>query len=129
MLRTEAGQVVFAGDSGAGPHWRDIRTRLGPPSVALLPIGAYEPRWLMSPVHMNPAEAVAAHRALGAHRSIGMHFGTFQLTDEAIDAPLQALRKALANPGAPEPGAPEPDAFVTHDFGETRLYQLQASIP
>ncbi len=129
MLRTEAGQVLFAGDSGAGPHWRDIRTRLGPPSVALLPIGAYEPRWLMSPVHMNPAEAVAAHRALGAHRSIGMHFGTFQLTDEAIDAPLQALRKALANPGAPEPGAPEPDAFVTHDFGETRLYQLQASIP
>jgi L-ascorbate metabolism protein UlaG (beta-lactamase superfamily) len=114
MIGAEAGRVLFAGDSGAGHHWDEIRTRIGPPDVALLPVGAYEPRWFMGPVHMNPADAVEAHFALGAHRSIGMHFGTFQLTDEAIDAPLQALEAAM----------PEPGVFTAHGFGETRLYEL-----
>ena len=109
-----SGRVLFAGDSGAGPHWDDIRRRLGAPDLALLPIGAYEPRWMMAPVHMNPAEAVAAHRALGACRSVGMHFGTFQLTDEAIDAPTRALA-ALGEPG-----------FDTLGFGETRVVRLGA---
>lgn len=110
----KAGRVLFAGDSGAGPHWDEVRRRLGAPDLALLPIGAYEPRWMMAPVHMNPAEAVAAHRALGARRSVGMHFGTFQLTDEAIDAPTQALT-ALGEP-----------AFDTLGFGETRVIPLGA---
>ncbi len=95
MIEAGGMKLFFAGDSGAGEHWSAIQARLGAPDVALLPIGAYEPRWMMQPVHMNPAEAVAAHDALGARQSIGMHFGTFHLTDEAIDAPvatLQALR-------------------------------------
>jgi L-ascorbate metabolism protein UlaG (beta-lactamase superfamily) len=116
MVRTGAGTVLFAGDSGAGPHWGDIRARLGAPDVALLPIGAYEPRWFMAPVHMNPAEAVEAHLALGARRSVGMHFGTFQLTDEAIDAPLLALEAARQALGV--------DAFGTLGFGETGVYEL-----
>lgn len=116
MLRSAETRVLFAGDSGAGPHWADIRARLGAPDVALVPIGAYEPRWIMAPVHMNPEEAVAAHLALEARRSVGMHFGTFQLTDEAIDAPLEALAAAKAAARLPE------DAFVTHGFGETRVY-------
>jgi len=82
MICGDAGRILFAGDSGMGPHWQDIRTRLDAPDVALLPIGAYEPRWFMAAVHMNPAEAVQAHIALGARRSVGMHFGTFKLTDE-----------------------------------------------
>jgi L-ascorbate metabolism protein UlaG (beta-lactamase superfamily) len=118
MLSVAAGQLLFAGDSGAGPHWHEIAARLGAPDLALLPIGAYEPRWFMAPVHMNPAEAVQAHLALGARYSIGMHFGTFQLTDEAIDAPLVALASARQAAGL------DPAAISTHGFGETRLYAL-----
>jgi L-ascorbate metabolism protein UlaG (beta-lactamase superfamily) len=118
MVGSPQGQVLFAGDSGAGPHWAEIRTRLDAPDVALLPIGAYEPRWFMAPVHMNPAEAVEAHLALGARRSVGMHFGTFQLTDEPIDAPQQALVAARETAGV------MPEAFTTLGFGETRLYGL-----
>ena len=122
MLRTADGQVLFAGDSGAGQHWAEIGHRLGAPDVALLPIGAYEPRWFMAPVHMNPEEAVQAHLALGSRRSVGMHFGTFQLTDEAIDAPQHALAAARQQAGLDD------SAFDTHGFGETRLYQLGAGL-
>ena len=94
MIESDGGRLLFAGDSGMGAHWRAIGARLGAPDLALLPIGAYEPRWFMAPVHMNPEEAVQAHLDLGAKRSVGMHFGTFQLTDEAIDAPQAALAAA-----------------------------------
>ena len=57
----------------------------------------------MQSVHMNPAEAVAAHLALGAPETIGMHFGTFQLTTEGIDEPLRALEDACRARGV-EPG-------------------------
>ncbi len=109
------GHVLFAGDSGAGPHWGEISARLGAPDLALLPIGAYEPRWLMAPVHMNPAEAAQAHRDLGARQSIGMHFGTFQLTDEPIDAPP----RALADTGVA--------GFTILGIGETRVVGLSGT--
>jgi L-ascorbate metabolism protein UlaG (beta-lactamase superfamily) len=118
MLQASAGQILFAGDSAAGPHWGDIRARLGSPDIALLPIGAYEPRWFMAGAHVNPHEAVQAHIALGARRSIGMHFGTFQLTDESIDAPLEALINARQDAGV------DPGHFITHGFGETRVFAL-----
>jgi len=89
--------VYFAGDTGFGDggHFTLVRERLGPFALALLPIGAYEPRWFMAPQHMNPAEAVQAFELLGSPPSIGIHHGTFQLTDEAHDAPVQALGEAL----------------------------------
>ena len=118
MLHTRAGDVFFCGDSGWGPHFAAIRQKLGAPRLALLPIGAYEPRWFMIPVHMSPDEAVRAHLALGAARSLGMHFGTFQLTDEAIDEPLRALAAARNKRGVAEPD------FTTLDFGETRVIPL-----
>jgi L-ascorbate metabolism protein UlaG (beta-lactamase superfamily) len=118
MIESPDGRILFAGDSGAGPHWRDIGSRLGAPDLALLPIGAYEPRWMMAAVHMNPAEAVQAHLTLGATRSVGMHFGTFQLTDEPIDAPPHALADARAAANLNR------SAFDTQGFGETRLYEL-----
>ncbi len=121
MIGSADGRILFAGDSGAGPHWRDIRERLGAPDVALLPIGAYEPRWLMAAVHMSPAEAVQAHLVLGAARSIGMHFGTFQLTDEAFEAPPTALAAARQDAGLAA------DAFITHGFGEQRSYPMGGS--
>jgi L-ascorbate metabolism protein UlaG (beta-lactamase superfamily) len=99
----EAGglRILHAGDSGYGPHFREIAARLGPIDLALLPIGAYEPRWFMKDIHMNPAEAVQAHLDLAALQSIAMHFGTFQLTPEGIDEPVRELAKALRERGVP----------------------------
>ena len=65
-------------------------------TLALLPIGAYEPRWFMSPVHMSPDEAVRAHEILGAETSIAIHHGTFQLGDEGIDTPKKRLQGVRA---------------------------------
>ncbi len=110
--------VLFAGDSGAGPHWREIGERIGAPALALLPIGAYLPREMMRRVHVDPAEAVDAHLALGARRSVGMHFGTFQLAAEAIDAPPRDLADARQARGVPA------DAFVTQGFGETLIHPI-----
>jgi L-ascorbate metabolism protein UlaG (beta-lactamase superfamily) len=87
--------VYFAGDTGFGPHFAQIRDRFGPPHLALLPIGAYEPRWFMSPIHMDPAEALRAHEILTARMSIAIHHGTFQLADEGIDTPGKELRSRV----------------------------------
>jgi len=86
-----ARMIYFAGDTGFGEHFAQIRERYGAPDLALLPIGAYEPRWFMSAVHMSPEDAVRAHRILGAKTSIAIHHATFQLTDEAIDTPKRRL--------------------------------------
>jgi L-ascorbate metabolism protein UlaG (beta-lactamase superfamily) len=95
MIDSGAQKVYFAGDTGFGPHFKDIKSRLGSPDLALLPIGAYKPQWFMSYYHMNPEEAVKAHFELAALRSVAMHFGTFQLTDEGIDEPVRDLKLAL----------------------------------
>ncbi|MEA2725251.1 MAG: hypothetical protein QOH59_3022 [Gemmatimonadales bacterium] len=94
-------RILHAGDSGYGPHFTEIANRLGPIDLALLPIGAYEPRWFMKDIHMNPAEAVQAHLDLGARQSIAMHFGTFQLTPEGIDEPVRELANSLAERRVP----------------------------
>jgi L-ascorbate metabolism protein UlaG (beta-lactamase superfamily) len=83
--------VYFAGDTGFGSHFAQIREKFGSPQLALLPIGAYEPRWFMSPVHMAPEEAVRAHEILGAKTSIAIHHGTFQLADDGIDTAEKQL--------------------------------------
>jgi L-ascorbate metabolism protein UlaG (beta-lactamase superfamily) len=106
-------RIYFAGDTAYAPFFRDVRSHVGPIDLALLPIGAYEPRWFMQAVHMNPAEAVRAHLELEARRSVGMHFGTFQLTTEAIDEPVRALAEAKRAAGVAD------EAFRVLDFGET----------
>jgi L-ascorbate metabolism protein UlaG (beta-lactamase superfamily) len=113
LIATAAGRILFAGDSGYGPHFRGIRERAGAIDLALLPIGAYEPRWFMQGIHMNPAEAVQAHLDLEARQSLGMHFGTFQLTPEAIADPLTALEAARQARGVPAA------RFRTLDGGES----------
>ncbi len=95
VVASPAGPLFFAGDTGYGPHFADIAARLGPPRLALLPIGAYAPRWVMKQVHMDPAEAVQAHLDLRAAHSLSIHYGTFRLTDEAFDAPQADLAAAL----------------------------------
>jgi L-ascorbate metabolism protein UlaG (beta-lactamase superfamily) len=95
MVRSGGRLAYFAGDSGYREGlFIEIGRRCGAPDLALLPIGAYEPRWFMSDAHMNPAEAVRAHREVGARRSLAMHWGTFQLTDEGFDDPVKALKAA-----------------------------------
>jgi L-ascorbate metabolism protein UlaG (beta-lactamase superfamily) len=89
--------VYFAGDTASGSHFAEIRKKFGRLDVALLPIGAYEPRWFMSAVHMAPDEAVRAHQTLGAKTSIAIHHGTFQLSDEAIGTPKERLLACLGN--------------------------------
>jgi L-ascorbate metabolism protein UlaG (beta-lactamase superfamily) len=95
LIETGSHRILHAGDSGYGPHFKEIAARLGPVDLALLPIGAYQPRWFMKDIHMNPAEAVQAHLDLAASRSVAMHFGTFQLTPEGFDEPVGELSKAL----------------------------------
>jgi L-ascorbate metabolism protein UlaG (beta-lactamase superfamily) len=106
-------RIYFAGDTASAPFFRSIRQRLGSIDLALLPIGAYEPRWFMQAVHMNPAEAVQAHLDIEASQSVGMHFGTFQLTVEGIDEPLRALEAACREHAVP------PAQFRTLPFGES----------
>jgi L-ascorbate metabolism protein UlaG (beta-lactamase superfamily) len=92
VIETADRVIYFAGDTGFGKHFAQIRERFGEPRLALLPIGAYEPRWFMSPIHMAPDDAIRAHEILGAKTSIAIHHGTFQLGDEGIDTPKQLLR-------------------------------------
>jgi L-ascorbate metabolism protein UlaG (beta-lactamase superfamily) len=103
VIEGPAGRIYFVADSGYGDgrHFRGARDSHGPFQLAILPIGAYEPRWFMRDQHMNPAEAVQALIDCGAELALAHHYGTFQLTDEPIDAPLVALANALKLAGIP----------------------------
>ena len=110
-------KIYFGGDAGYSPYFKLIKTKWGAPDVALLPIGAYAPRWFMQQNHMNPEEAVQAYQDLSAKFALGIHFGTFQLTDEAIDQPLKDLAAAL------EKLKVDKHQFITLDNGETKTLQ------
>jgi len=110
VLETANEIVYFAADTGFGDHFAQIRERFGPPRLALLPIGAYEPRWFMEPIHMAPEQAVQAHKILSAQTSIAIHHGTFQMADEGLDTPKKLL--AACNPG---------DSFLTLDNGQSLM--------
>lgn len=109
--------LYFAGDTGYAPLFKEIGDLFGPVDLALLPIGAYEPRWFMSPVHINPAEAVTIHREIGARQSVAMHWGTFVLTDEPMDAPPRALAAALQEQHI------DPETFRVPQHGETLIIE------
>ena len=113
-------QLFFAGDTGYSRDFADIRARYagrqhdGGFDIALIPIGAYEPRWFMADQHVNVEEALKIHADLGAKASLGVHWGTFALTDEALDEPPRQLARQRAGLGLAE------DAFFTLAVGETR---------
>jgi len=114
VIAGPSGSVYFAGDTGFGPHFEEIRRRSGPIRLALLPIGAFQPEWFMSRVHLSPEEALEAHRLLGAGTSMAIHFGTFRLADDGEDLPGERIRARLkAGPN------PAPDFWVP-EFGEGR---------
>jgi L-ascorbate metabolism protein UlaG (beta-lactamase superfamily) len=114
VLKSASGAVYFAGDTGMGPHFAQVRDRFGPVRLAILPIGAYLPHWYMSPVHISPKEAVIAHITLQARTSLAMHHGTFALGDDGEDDPPRDLQRALAEI------RPRRDRFWLLGFGEGR---------
>ncbi|MFL5062985.1 MAG: MBL fold metallo-hydrolase [Xanthobacteraceae bacterium] len=116
IIATPAGRIYHVADSGYGDgfRFREASALYGPFRLAILPIGAYEPRWFMRNQHADPAEAVQIHLDLGAKRSIGMHWGTFQLTDEALDRPPLDLAEARRARGIAD------ETFSVLAIGETR---------
>jgi N-acyl-phosphatidylethanolamine-hydrolysing phospholipase D len=117
VLETKRGKILFAGDTGYSPHFKEIREKLGPMRLALLPIGGYRPRWFMKTIHMDPPDAVAAHKDLQAEQSIAMHWGTFQLTDELLGEPPLYLKKVMKEAFMAD------DSFLVMKFGETRIFE------
>jgi len=105
-------RLYFAGDTGYGEVFRTIGEIFSPIDLALLPIGAYDPRWFMAPVHVAPEDAVQIHKDIGARQSVAMHWGAFVLTDEPMDEPPARLRQALAQQDIAE------HAFRVMEHGE-----------
>lgn len=101
VVEGPGGKIYHVGDTGfhGGRNYRDVRAKHGAIRLAILPFGAYEPRWFMKGQHQNPEEAVEGMELCGASHVAGHHWGTFQLTNEAIDAPREALYQALDDRG------------------------------
>jgi L-ascorbate metabolism protein UlaG (beta-lactamase superfamily) len=102
-LQFAGGRVYFAGDTGYAPVFKEIPERIGPIKVALVPVGAYKPRWFMSPVHTDPAEGVQIFEDVKAEYGIPIHFGTFPLADEGQGEAETELRKVLEDKGLHNP--------------------------
>ena len=99
MIESPVGRIYFGADSGFGPHYSQIKSRFSNIRVALLPIGAYEPRWFMSPVHMSPEQAIEAHEILQPEDGIAIHHGTFALADEPQYEAKEQIRQLAAEKG------------------------------
>jgi N-acyl-phosphatidylethanolamine-hydrolysing phospholipase D len=120
-------QLFFSGDTAYSKDFADIHERFkarqadgGGFDIALIAVGAYEPRWFMTSQHVNPAEAVQIHVDVNAKRSVGIHWGTFELTDESLDEPPTQLAEARRAKGLAD------DAFTVMAIGETRKLPRRA---
>ncbi len=113
VMTGDGRRVYHAGDTAYFSGFKQIGERCGPIDAALLPIGAYDPRWFMKPQHMNPDDAVQAFVDLGARRFFAMHWGTFKLTDEPLDEPPARTRQLWAERGL------DPAALAIPAIGET----------
>jgi L-ascorbate metabolism protein UlaG (beta-lactamase superfamily) len=99
VIKSPEGVAYHSGDTAYGPHFTEIGQRCGTIDWAMLPIGAYAPRWFMEPQHMDPDEAARGFEALGARNLLAMHWGTFKLTDEPLDEPPRVMRERWAAAG------------------------------
>jgi N-acyl-phosphatidylethanolamine-hydrolysing phospholipase D len=95
VVKSAERSAYFAGDTGYSPIFQEIGKRFGGFDVSMIPIGAYTPRWLMHPVHLNPADAVQVHEDVQSRLSIACHWGTFRLADEPLDEPPALLAQEL----------------------------------
>lgn len=116
VLEGKSKSVYFAGDTGYYSHFSEIGKKWPGIEVAILPIGAYEPRWFMAPVHVDPEEAAQAFQDLGAKYMVPMHYMTFVLSDEKLDIPVPTAFKALEKLGKPK------ESLVPLKIGETRFF-------
>ncbi len=114
-VKAGAWSFHYTGDTGYSKDFQDIRAKFGPVDVAMIPIGAYEPRWFMKQQHVNPEEALMIHNDLGSKISIGVHWGTFKLADEALGQPPMDLEKARRKMGV------SAEAFRVLNHGETLM--------
>lgn len=102
VLEHEGKKLYFAGDSGYGAFFKKIGKIAGPMDVSLIPIGAYVPEWFMSPIHVNPTQAIQIHKDVNSKQSIAMHFGTFPLADEGQGKAEEDLILALDKQSIPQ---------------------------
>lgn len=117
VIESTDGKVYFAGDTGYDRAvFRGIGDKLGPIDVSLIPIGAYLPKWFMSPIHISPEEAVQVHKDVQSKQSIGIHFGTFPLADDGQHRPVEDLQKAKEEQNLAD------DEFIILDEGEGRTF-------
>lgn len=114
VITAPGGPVYYAGDTGFGPHFQQVATVYAPLRLAILPIGAFQPRWFMSRMHISPGEAVQAHGILRARTSMAVHFGTFRLGDDGQHEPARRLLETMATVGVPA------ERFWIPGFGEGR---------
>lgn len=116
VIEGSGGKIYFAGDTASGRFLQSIKDRFGGFRLAILPIGNYEKRWFMKSQHMNPDDAVSAHKLLNVRQSVGMHYATFlEHPEQTIDAHEQDLRAALDQRGVDE------SQFWILGFGEGRF--------
>lgn len=97
VIKSPTGNIYFAGDTGYNSFFKEIGERYTPIKTSLIPIGAYIPRWFMSPVHVDPQQAIQIHHDLGSELSIGMHYGTFPLADDGHDEPINEFNDAVGD--------------------------------
>lgn len=121
LVETAGGPVYFAGDTGYGPQFRQVAERFGPMRLALLPIGAYKPRWLTAYQHLDPAEALRAAADLQAASALAIHFGTFELADDGQQEAPETLRRLRQDAGLPERAFDIPLFGSGYDFAPLSL--------
>jgi N-acyl-phosphatidylethanolamine-hydrolysing phospholipase D len=112
LVESDSRKFFFAGDSGYFHGFAEFGRRFGPIDVAMLPIGAYAPRWFMRYSHLDPAQAYRAFGELRARWMIPMHWGTFDLTNEPVDQPPKDLKRVLQSSGG------DPEAVRILAIGE-----------
>jgi N-acyl-phosphatidylethanolamine-hydrolysing phospholipase D len=116
VIESKYGKVFYAGDTGYSRLFKALKKRFGPIKVAILPIGSYMPRYIFGSMHLDPPEALLAHKDLGAAHSIPVHWGAFKLTAEPIFEPPLYMQKVLMD------NKISPKKFSIINIGETKKF-------
>lgn len=129
VMETRGGPVYFGGDSGYGSHYRETYARYGAMRAALLPIGAYLPRWFMAYQHMGPDEAVVAHAEIASQFSLGIHWGAFKLAPEGRFQAAEHLKGLAARGQIPSGPFIAPTLGTAYDVPPLLPEKLQSHVP
>ena len=119
VIQGKSETIYFAGDTGYFPGFVEIGEKFAPITVAAIPIGAYLPRWFMSPVHVSPQQAIQAFVDVKAEYFVPIHWGTFELADEPLDNPPKVLKQEIERLNL------DSDKFAILHHGETRVFNFE----